>query len=91
MTETKKSCPSADSTVEEYEGVYLTMESPAVDFPSNRQHRVVCYDVCLFKVRISRVLPHRVEHFPPDCAPTGASQPLISHGCQTTKQIRLKQ
>ena len=32
MTETKKSCPKCGSTVEEYEGVYLTMESQQLIF-----------------------------------------------------------
>ena len=38
MSEAKKSCPKCGSTMEEYESIFLTMETPAVDFPLNRQH-----------------------------------------------------
>jgi predicted nucleic-acid-binding Zn-ribbon protein len=38
MSEAKKSCPKCGTPTEEYEGLFLTMETPALDFPSNRQH-----------------------------------------------------
>jgi predicted nucleic-acid-binding Zn-ribbon protein len=38
MSEDKKSCPKCGSPMEEYEGLILTLEAPAIDFPSNRQH-----------------------------------------------------
>jgi len=38
MSEATKSCPKCGSPMEEYESLFLTLETPAVDFPSNRQH-----------------------------------------------------
>ena len=38
MSEAKKSCPKCGSPMEEYESLILTLKTPAVDFPSNRQH-----------------------------------------------------
>jgi hypothetical protein len=38
MSEAKKSCGKCGSPMDEYEGIYLTMETPAVDLPSNREH-----------------------------------------------------
>jgi len=47
MSEAKKSCGKCGSEMDEYEGIYLTMETPAVDFPSNRQHGLlVTMHVC---------------------------------------------
>ena len=38
MSEDKKLCPKCGSPMEEYESLVLTVETPAIDFPSKRQH-----------------------------------------------------
>jgi predicted nucleic-acid-binding Zn-ribbon protein len=38
MSDAKKSCPKCGSPMEEYESLVLTLETPVIDFPSNRQH-----------------------------------------------------